>query len=205
MSGTTSILELPTESINSAPAPVLGQQNMEFQHAQPTNVNSPLSLDQTTISQIVNGLQQASETGITKLPSRDIPRNSESIVQDPHIQTNYIPPPNLNQEQGQQSHQFQDYIENNENMDNMIQNYNKKMNKNDSLDEIYNEMQNPLLLAVLYFLFQLPVFKKILFKYFSVLFSKDGNYNINGYLFTSILFGLLFYLLTKVTTFFNAF
>ena len=178
MSGTTSILELPTESMNSSSA----QQNMDFQHAQPTNTNTPLSLDQTTISQIVNGLQQASETGVTKLPSRDIPRNTE---QDPHIQTNYIPPL-TNQEQGQG--QFQDYIENNENMDNMIQNYNKKMNKNDSLEDIYNEMQNPLLLAVLYFLFQLPVFKKVLFKYFSVLFSKDGNYNINGYLFTSILF-----------------
>jgi hypothetical protein len=87
----------------------------------------------------------------------------------------------------------------------MIQNYNKKINKNDSLDEIYDEMQSPLLLAVLYFLFQLPFFKKLLFKYFSILFSKDGNYNINGYLFTSILFGLLFYLLTKVTAFFNTF
>jgi len=203
MSGTTSILELPTESMNSSV-----QQSMEFQHAQPTNTNTPLSLDQTTISQIVSGLQQASETGITKLPSRDIPRNTESIVQDPHIQTNYIPhPPNSSQEQGQglQGQGNQDYIENNENMDNMIQNYNKKMNKNDSLEDIYNEMQNPLLLAVLYFLFQLPVFKKILFKYFSVLFSKDGNYNINGYLFTSILFGLLFYLLTKITAFFNTF
>lgn len=197
MSGTTSILELPTDSMNSLPV----QQNTEFQHAQPTNNNIPLSLDQTTISQIVNGLQQASETGVTKLPSRDIPRNTE---QDPHIQTNYIPPPNSNQEQGQ-GQGPQDYIENNENMENMIQNYNKKMNKNDSLEDIYNEMQNPLLLAVLYFLFQLPIFKKLLFKYFSVLFSKDGNYNINGYLFTSILFGLLFYLLTKVTAFFNTF
>ena len=205
MSGTTSILELPTESMNSTiPAT---QQNMEFQHAQPTNVNTPLSLDQTTISQIVNGLQQASETGVTKLPSRDIPRNTESIVHDPQIQTNYIPGPNLNQGQTAGTSGTAgtvDYIDN-ENMEDMIQNYNKKINKNDSLEEIYDEMQSPLLLSVLYFLFQLPIFKKILFKYFSILFSKDGNYNINGYLFTSILFGLLFYLLTKVTAFFNTF
>lgn len=202
MSGTTSILELPTESMNSTiPAT---QQNMEFQHAQPTNVNTPLSLDQTTISQIVNGLQQASETGVTKLPSRDIPRNTESIVHDPQIQTNYIPGPNLNQGQTSGTAGTSDYIDN-ENMEDMIQNYNKKINKNDSLEEIYDEMQSPLLLSVLYFLFQLPIFKKLLFKYFSILFSKDGNYNINGYLFTSILFGLLFYLLTKVTAFFNTF
>jgi hypothetical protein len=204
MSGTTSILELPTESIN--PGNIASQQNMEFQHAQPTNVNTPLTLDQTTISQIVNGLQQASETGVTKLPSRDIPRDIESIVNDSQIQTNYIPGPNQGLGQGQINvGATKDYIDNNENMEDMIQNYNKKINKNDSLDEIYDEMQSPLLLAVLYFLFQLPFFKKILFKYFSVLFSKDGNYNINGYLFTSILFGLLFYFLTKVTAFFNTF
>jgi hypothetical protein len=195
MSDTTSILELPSESINSS-----NPSNMEFQPSQPTNVNTPLSLDQTTISQIVNGLQQASETGITKLPSRDIPRNTESIIQDPQVQPNYIP---SSQENGQK--QLEDYIENNDNMDIMIQNYNKKRNNNDSLEDIYNEMQNPLLLAVLYFLFQLPFFKKLLFKYFSILFSKDGNYNINGYLFTSVLFGLLFYLITKVTLFFNSF
>jgi hypothetical protein len=198
MSGTTSILELPTESMNSAN--IASQQNIEFQHAQPTNINTPLTLDQTTISQIVNGLQQASETGITKLPSRDIPRDTESIINDSQIQTNYIPSPNQ-----VNAGSSTDYIDNNENMEDLIQNYNKKINKNDSLEEIYNEMQSPLLLAVLYFLFQLPVFKKILFKYFSVLFSKDGNYNINGYFFTSILFGLLFYFLTKVTAFFNTF
>jgi hypothetical protein len=188
MSDTTSILELPTETLNQ---PIQTQM-------QSTNNNTPLTLDQTTISQIVNGLQQASATGATQLPSRDIPQNTESIVNDPQIQSNYIPPSTQNQNQT-------DYIQNDEQMESMIHNYNKQMQKNDSLDEIYNDLQSPLLLAVLYFLFQLPIFKKLLFKYFSVLFSKDGNYNINGYLFTSVLFGLLFYLLSKLTIFFNTF
>ena len=32
-------------------------------------------------------------------------------------------------------------------------------------DSLYDELQAPLLLAVLYFLFQLPFFKKTVFKY----------------------------------------
>jgi uncharacterized membrane protein len=87
----------------------------------------------------------------------------------------------------------------------MVNNYNRKIQNQNSLDDVYNEIQTPLLLAVLYFLFQLPFFKNFLFNYFPVLFLKDGNYNINGFLFTSILFGLLFYLLNKITTHFSAF
>jgi hypothetical protein len=87
----------------------------------------------------------------------------------------------------------------------MIDDYNKKRKHSDSLDEMYNEIQTPLLLAVLYFLFQLPFFRKFLFRYLPVLFSNDGNLNINGFLFTSTLFGLLFYLLNKVTNHFGSF
>jgi len=198
MSDSTSILELPTD-------PAGGNHNVsisatEQQQPQSSISNSnPVTLDQSIISQIVSGLQQASSTGITQLPSRDIPQNTESITRDPQIQANYIPPV-VNQ-----GNQNRDYIQNNEQMESMIEEYNKKQNKMDSLDEIYSEIQNPLLLAVLYFLFQLPVFRKFFFSYFPVLFYKDGNYNIQGHLFMSILFGLLFYLLVKLSVFFNTF
>jgi hypothetical protein len=197
MSDTTSILELPTD-----PAGPVNQNislvASEINTAQPANNSKPLTLDQNTISQIVSGLQQASVTGVTQLPSRDIPRTTEAITQDPQVQPNYVPQDTNNQ-------QPKDYIQNDEDMETMIQKYNKQMQKNDTLDDIYSEIQNPLLLSVLYFIFQLPVFKKFLYQYFSVLFSKDGNYNINGYLFTSILFSLMFYFVTKITLFFNTF
>jgi hypothetical protein len=76
---------------------------------------------------------------------------------------------------------------------------------NNSLDDMYNEIQTPLLIAVLYFLFQLPFFKKFLFKYLPFLFSSDGNYNLNGFLLTSIAFGILFHFLIKTTTYFGTF
>jgi hypothetical protein len=163
------------------------------------NVNQPggagLSLDQTTISQIVNGLQQASVAGATKLPSRDIPMTTSGLSNDPYVQPNYVPLPPQNM----------DYIKNYERTEDMIDEYNKSSNRQNNLDDVYNEIQIPLLLAVLYFFFQLPFFRKFLFTYFPILFSNDGNLNLNGFLFMSILFAFAFYIINKTTNHFSAF
>lgn len=194
MSESTNILDLPTDPIGG------GNINNNISLSAAENLASSsqsgsLSLDQTTISQIVNGLQQASLTGITQLSSRDVPMTTSGHSTDPQIQPNYIPSPQNNI----------DYIRNYEQTSDMINDYNKNMQGQNSLDDMYNEIQIPLLLAVIYFLFQLPFFRKFLFSYFPVLFSNDGNLNINGFMFTSILFGLLFYILNKVSNHFGAF
>jgi hypothetical protein len=194
MSDTTNILDLPTDPAGGGNV----SNNISISSSeikQPSQNNSGISLDQTTISQIVNGLQQASITGVTQLPSRDIPMSTSGITTDPYVQPNYIP----------QITEQPDYIKNYETNEEMINNYNRNSQNNNSLDEMYGEIQTPLLLAVLYFLFQLPFFRKNLFTYFPILFSIDGNLNINGFLFTSILFGLLFYMINKITTHFGKF
>ena len=205
---TTNIMDLPTNPANggnisnnislSASESINPGQNVVMQQTNAPNSNS-VSLDQSTISQIVNGLQQASATGATQLPSRDIPMNTNSLTHDVNIQPNYIPPVN-------KEVRFQeDYIKNYEEASDIINNYNYNMENNNRLDDMYNEIQVPILLAVMYFLFQLPVFRKYLFSYFPILFSKDGNLNINGYLFMSSLFGILYYLLNKVNNHFGKF
>lgn len=195
MSDTSNIFDLPTD-------PAGGGNNIKISATEnaPSSQNQiqqgHVSLDQTTINQIVSGLQQASVSGATQLPSRDIPQNTTSITQDPQVQPNYVPPPKPEQ---------MDYINNSEQPEDMINNYNTNSLRNSSLDEMYNEIQTPLLLGALFFLFQLPFFKKFLFSYFPVLFSNDGNLNINGFLFTSVLFGLMFYMCNKITGHFNTF
>jgi len=119
--------------------------------------------------------------------------NTNGITTDPYVQTNYVP----------EIPKQQDYIKNYETNEDMINNYNRNTQNVNSLDEMYNEIQTPLLLSVLYFLFQMPFFRKNLYTYFPILFSTDGNLNINGFLFTSILFGLIFYMLNKITTHFG--
>jgi len=201
MSESTSILDLPTDPVGggnvSNNISMTASENLAIpsQMSQVGPGAGGLSLDQGTISQIVNGLQQASLTGATQLPSRDIPMTTSGHSTDPYIQPNYVPPPPQNI----------DYIRNYEQTSDMVNDYNKNTQRQNSLDDMYNEIQAPLLLAVLYFLFQLPFFRKFLFSYFPVLFSNDGNLNINGFVFTSVLFGLLFYLTNKISTHFGVF
>jgi hypothetical protein len=198
MSESTSILDLPTDPVGggniSNNISLTASENGSTMSSQ-GNPPSSLSLDQTTINQIVNGLQQASISGSTQLQSRDIPMMTTAISNDPQVQPNYVPPPPQNM----------DYIKNNEDTADMINNYNKNIKYGNSLDDIYDEIQTPLLLAVLYFLFQLPFLRKFLFSYFPILFSKDGNLNINGFLFTSVLFALSFYTFNKITNHFGTF
>jgi hypothetical protein len=197
MSDTTSILDLPTDPVGGGNVSNnIVMTASEPANQQPAQGGSGLALDQSTISQIINGIQQASISGATQLPSRDIPMNTNNISTDPHVQPNYVPPP-------PQMHS--DYIKNYEQTSDMVDKYNKNAQQVNSLDDMYNEIQTPLLLAVLYFLFQLPFFRKFLYTYFPVLFSNDGNLNINGFLFSSLLFGLIFYGLNKVTAHFSAF
>jgi len=197
MSDSTSILDLPTDPVGGGNVTnnISMNASENIQIPQQQQQGGGFSLDQTTISQIVNGLQQASISGATQLSSRDIPMNTSGHNIDPNIQPNYVPAPPQNV----------DYIKDYEQTSDMINNYNNNTQRQNSLDDMYNEIQTPLLLAVLYFLFQLPFFRKFLFGYFPVLFSNDGNLNINGFLFTSALFGLMFYTLNKVTNHFSAF
>jgi hypothetical protein len=196
MSESTSILELPTDPVGGGSVSnnisLSANETIQMPNSQPqTNIN----LDQTTINQIVSGLQQASQSGATQLQSRDIPMVTTGLSNDPQIQPNYVPAPQSKV----------DYITDHEHASDMINNYNKSVQKQNSLDDMYNEIQTPLLLAVLYFFFQLPFFKKFLFNYVPVLYSNDGNFNLNGFVFTSILFGVLFYVFNKVVNTFGTF
>ena len=191
MSDTTSIMDLPMDPTGGGT-----QNNISISSSEPTpsNNNNNISLDQTTISQIVNGLQQASISGATQLRSRDISMTTDGHTQDPYVQPNYVPPV------PQPKDYIKDYDETNEEI---LNNYNHKMQNSNNLEDMYSEIQLPILMATLYFLFQLPFFRRNLFQMLPILFSTDGNYNINGYLFTSSLFGLIFYMLNKVITNFN--
>jgi hypothetical protein len=189
---TTSINDLPTDPANGGS--IGGNINLSANESvvpQPSSSSGGLSLDQTTISQIVNGLQQASLAGATQLPSRDIPLTTERLASDAYVQPNYVPPPTN-----------RDYIVEN---DRDIESYYRQEKTSQSLDSMYDELQGPLLLAVLYFLFQLPFFKKLLFKYLPFLCNTDGNYNVNGLVFTSALFGFIYYLLSKSVKHFSKF
>lgn len=153
--------------------------------------NDP-AINQQNLNQFVTGIQQASAAGMTGLPARDIPQNQEALTRDHQMKPNYIP-----------SNENVDYIREQQNNEDIIREYARRQQKTDSLDNMYNELQIPILIAVLYFSFQLPIVRKNLFKFLPSLFSKDGNPNLSGYIANSLIFACLYFGLTKGIKYFS--
>jgi hypothetical protein len=174
MDNTTSILDLPTYS------PQLVNQTQ--------NQNS--MIDENQIRQIVSGIQDASLHGATTLNSVDIPKNNVELTNDPQITPNYIPPiqPNINPK----------YIQEPTNIPNIISTQNSKFQNKQLFDNIYDEIQMPLIVSVLFFIFQLPLFKRYLNDNFKFLHYIDGSMNLTGHVVFSILFGLLYYIINII-------
>lgn len=208
-SGTTSISQLPGNNLpNSYDQPLQTQINTNnvvltknevvaettAQLANPMMQQIPTKApeqnqleNQNNYNEMINQLQKATMAGATGLPSRDIPINPTAVNNDTQIKPNFIPEP-----------QNTDYITNSQTPQDLISQNNKKQYSLDSLDVFYNEFQLPLLVSVLYFLFQLPIFRKTLKKTLPSLFGNDANPNFYGYLFNSALFASLFYILVKL-------
>ena len=55
------------------------------------------------MNEMISGLQRASASGMTNLPSRDIPMTTSNMMNDAQIKPNFIPNP---QAQGQQINQY---------------------------------------------------------------------------------------------------
>ena len=150
------------------------------------------AMSQQNMSQFVTGLQQASQAGLTALPSRDIPQSQSHLTQDQHMQPNYVPQSKNN-----------DYITDNQSNEDIIKRHGQKEQQANSLDNFYNNLQTPILIAILYFLFQLPVVRKNIFKFAPALFSKDGNPNLIGYVINSAIFASLYFSMTKGIQYFS--
>lgn len=197
--GTTSISELPVSNSSGPPA------NIQLQARETNEVVANASQDlskqreiddskllqqkhappnpQDFMKQVESDVQASK--GQLQLPQRDIPRENSHITQDNHVKPNYIP-------EGPD-----DYIKKYQTNE-VVQEVNKKKEeKLKNIDFLYEELQTPIIITLLYFLFQLPVVKKTLIKNIPKLFKNDGNLNTHGYLFNSLLFSSCYYLLTK--------
>lgn len=146
---------------------------------------------QNVMNELVNGLQRASASGMTNLPSRDIPMNTMDMMNDSQIKPNYVP-------HHQSREETEDYISQHEKEVMHEELYHNKVNKVDTMENIYKLIQVPLLVGILYFAFQLPIFRKYILKYIPSVFNSDGNYNISGLVFVSSLFGVSYFGLTRL-------
>jgi hypothetical protein len=112
-----------------------------------------------------------------KLPSRDIPM---MVQQDVQARPNYIPP---------RSEDYVGYA--NDYVD--ISNKNKEKAKRP--EDIFDKLQVPIICAVVFFLFQLPIVRKTIFNHLPSLYFTDGNPQISALFFQTVVFGIFVYVL----------
>lgn len=142
--------------------------------------------------------QEVQQTPVVRLPSRDVRLDTGSYTHDEEIRANYIPRPKLTK----------DYIiDYEETTRERIAEHDKKKHRESRIDQLLEEFQVPIFVTVLFFFFQLPVVNTMVFKQFSFLsiYTDDGNFNIYGLLFKSMLFGTFFYSVQKTATFISEF
>jgi len=171
----------PSQPYSQQPYSQQPPQNQNVPPQQNMNMNIPL---QQNMNMNIP-LQQ-------NLPPRDFPKNQDFYNLDEKVQANYIPPsPPLNNDfvrkyEAEKEKEWKKNVE-------------KKCRSN-RIDDVIEKTQIPFIVAILFFIFQLPIIHKLIFKHFAFLdiYNADGNFKIYGLILKSILFGTIFYLFTFV-------
>ena len=206
MSDTTNLNDLPTDPVAGGGGGSVSAQNVVLQTTETSASYNPSIQpqadlasgnqqsgidDQKAMNEFVTGIQQASASGATTLPSRDIPQSTVHFS-DEQIKPNFVPQP----EQIEQ----QDYIQNSDTEHEILSRRMNSGNSRDSLEILYDEFQIPIIIGLLYFIFQLPVVKSKFLTLLPSLFNKDGNPNLTGYIINSLFFGIIYYVISKSLT-----
>lgn len=203
MEGTTSIAELPSENKNTLTnTDIPGNYKPINVHPNPYGISEQNPImpnpEQTQLQQKTpqqNIYLEGNTMGDMpqqRLPSRDIPMDTTQYAQDNQVQPDYIPI---------QEH-ITDYVRDHEKVsaENVLIHEQKKT-RAERIEYILNEFQTPILVAILYFIFQTPYLNKVVFKRFSFLnlTNSDGNFNIYGLILKSLLFGFSYYSFYTIT------
>jgi len=191
----------PDIPLQSPPQQLVNTVSGGITQPQHTTQTATSILDKETLDQFMSGLQKSAD--YMKLNSRDIPTNTEILTKDPNIIPDYIPPTHYHQQQQapRNYHNYQhqrtinddDLLENDE----VVDIYNKRERIKRKTSDTFDELNLPIMIAVLYFLFQLPFVRTFFIKNLPFLFKDDYSYNLIGYIFVSIFFSMIFYIINK--------
>lgn len=160
--------------------------NTQMGGGQPS-AQQPVELSQSTIAELVSGIQKMSNSGNTSLPTRDIPMSEAGVAVDETVKPNYVPPSN-------NTDYINDYISN----ESILRDHEKSETTTKNVEDLYDELQTPVLAAMLYFLSQMPATKKYETRFIPGLFNTDGNMNLYGLLFNSVVMCAILFIVKRL-------
>jgi hypothetical protein len=126
----------------------------------------------TPISELPYNTATNSVSPTTELPARDIPRETVVHTTDAQVTPTYIPP------------KQQEYIEQ--------QPVYYQQPSQSKLERLFEEFKLPILLSVLYFIFQLPTVHSFIIRVFPSI-AQSGELTTLGVMVKSLLFGLSYH------------
>jgi hypothetical protein len=155
-----------------------------YGHPPPSVPSYPSPSFQQGLSQNQNQKQYA-------LPPRDMPMDPTQYTNDEQIQANYIPP--IPQEKVQTTNEFMRRYE--EEKTKELKSHQEKKKKKSKKDEIIEQSQVPIFVAVLFFLFNMPLVNSMIFRRLAFLqiYNTEGHLNTYGLFLKSATFGLIYY------------
>jgi hypothetical protein len=135
-----------------------------------------------------------SESQLPPMMNRGVPQDTTAFQNDEYMIPNHVPSAKLTH----------DYLREYETkLEKMSGDHQKQKHREDLVVSTYDEFQTPILIGVMFFLFQLPIINTFIFKYlgFLKIHNEDGNMNIYGLMLKSLAFGLFYFGFIKATTF----
>lgn len=188
---TSSAPQLPTVPEN------IKMETTAYRNDLDSNPTIPPVADPKQMTQMVSSLQNAAKQGLTNL-AEDIPKQTTHITQDTQTIANAIP------EQIATANATPiDYIQNFATQEEISNQISKQETKQDTLDFILEELKWPLIIAVMFYIFQSRNFHKIIMSKVPSLFNETGGFNSNGLIALSAAFGASYYSSTKVMKHFS--
>jgi hypothetical protein len=170
------------------------------QQYQPLNIHqNPYGIPEPTDTQLPMLNQGGGSGGFSgesmqRAPPPMMNRGFTESFQDEQAIPNHVPSAKLTT----------DYLrEYEDRMVKMTDEHQKDKHRKDLIGSLYDEFQTPILIGVLFFLFQIPIINTLMFKYLSFMkiYNDDGNLNLYGLMFKSVLFGLTYFGFVRLTTF----
>lgn len=125
------------------------------------------------------------------LPSRDIPMNTLEYQHDETIKPNHVPSVKLT------SDYIRDFEREN---DEQLRLHRENKYRQETAHNAIGDLQLPILVAILYFIFSTPIITKLMYKYLGFLksYDEDGSFKISALILRSAIFGGIIYSIQKL-------
>lgn len=156
--------------------------------------SNQISYPPTNSSYSAPALEQMQHMPQQPLPSRDIPISTVQYTNDEQMQPNYIPPlPDSVKKTTEYLKQYDEATER------KIEAHEEVKKKESRMDFLIEQGQIPVLVAIIFFIFNMPIVNTYIFKHLAFLsiYDNDGNFNLYGLLLKSVMFGSLFYTISQ--------